>query len=225
MTRKSYAEQLEELRGDVLGMGNEVHGRLLDALEAMIEVDVERADEIGRGDDQIDETYVEIEKECSDLLALQQPVAKDLRLITASFKIITDLERVGDKVVNLTDYTKQLGERRILDEDEIRRLGEFAAGMLEDALDCYERGDIESARELVERDDEMDEMCEESTKEILGHLIAKESETLNTEEATRLGQGVSTELLAIRDLERVADHATNVAARTIYLLSSTRELI
>ncbi|MFW6190703.1 MAG: PhoU domain-containing protein, partial [Candidatus Bipolaricaulota bacterium] len=80
-------------------------------------------------------------------------------------------------------------------------------------------------RELVERDDEMDEMCEESTKEILGHLIAKESETLNTEEATRLGQGVSTELLAIRDLERVADHATNVAARTIYLLSSTRELI
>lgn len=71
----------------------------------------------------------------------------------------------------------------------------------------------------------MDNMCEESTNKILGHLIEKESKTLTTEEATQLGQQVSTELLTIRDLERVADHATNIAARTIYLVSSTRELI
>lgn len=225
MTRKSYAEQLEELREEVLEMGENVHDRLLDAMEAMVEVDAKRADEIGKGDDEIDDTYVEIEKKCSDLLALQQPVASDLRLITASFKIITDLERIGDKVVNLTDYTKLLMERRILDEEDIRELGEFSGRMLEDALKYYDEQDLDGARELVNRDDRMDEMCENSTNDILGHLIEKESETLTTEEATQLGQQVSTELLTIRDLERVADHATNIAARTIYLVTSTRELI
>ncbi len=225
MTRKSYAEQLDDLRQDVLDMGANVHDRLLDAMEAMVEVDEVRADEIGKGDDEIDDTYVEIEKKCSDLLALQQPVASDLRLITASFKIITDLERIGDKVVNLTDYTKLLMERRILDEEDIRELGEFSSKMLDDALRYYEERDLEGAKELVDRDDRMDEMCEDSTSKILGHLIEKESETLTTEEATQLGQQVSTELLTIRDLERVADHATNIAARTIYLVSSTRELI
>jgi len=225
MTRKSYAEQLEDLRQDVLDMGTNVHDRLLNAMEALVAVDEARADVIGKGDDEIDDTYVEIEKKCSDLLALQQPVASDLRLITASFKIITDLERIGDKVVNLTDYTKLLRERRILDEEDIRKLGDFSSKMLEDALQYYEERDLEGARELVERDDRMDEMCENSTNEILGHLIEKESETLTTEEATQLGQQVSTELLTIRDLERVADHATNIAARTIYLVSSTRELI
>jgi len=225
MTRKSYTEKLEGLRKDVLEMGCLVHERLNQALEAMITVDKEKADSIGSGDDQIDDTYVKIEGECSDLLALQQPVATDLRLITASFKIITDLERIGDKVVNLTDYTKLFKEKRIMDEDDIKKLGNFAADMLEDALEYYNNQNLERARQLVERDDKMDNMCEESTNKILGHLIEKESKTLTTEEATQLGQQVSTELLTIRDLERVADHATNIAARTIYLVSSTRELI
>ncbi|MCF7876373.1 phosphate signaling complex protein PhoU [Candidatus Bipolaricaulota bacterium] len=225
MTRKSYTEQLEELREDVLNMGLKVHDRLGMALEAMAEVDMERADEIGSGDDQIDDTYVKIERKCSDLLALQQPVAKDLRLITASFKIITDIERIGDKVVNLTDYTKLSRDERIMDEEDILELGKFAGTMFEDSLKYYDEQDLEGAEQLVQRDDEMDEMCEESTNKILGHLIEKESKTLTTEEATRLGQQVSTELLTIRDLERVADHATNIAARTIYLVSSTRELI
>lgn len=225
MTRKSYAEQLEELREDVLDMGSTVHERLNQALDAMVHVDEEWADEIGKGDDQIDDKYVEIERKCSDLLALQQPVASDLRLITASFKIITDIERIGDKVVNLTDYTKLVRDKRIMDEEDILELGKFASSMLEDALACYDYQDEDSAREIVGRDDEMDQLCEESTKKILGHLIEKESETLDTNEATHLGQQVSTELLTIRDLERVADHATNIAARTIYLVTSARELI
>ncbi len=225
MTRKSYATQLEELREDVLEMGLQVKDRLGNALEAMVEGDRERADRIGSGDDQIDDTYVKIERKCSDLLALQQPVASDLRLITASFKIITDIERIGDKVVNLTDYTKLSRDDRIMDEEDILQLGKFAGNMFEDALGYYEKENLEAARELVERDDEMDEMCEKSTNKILGHLIESESRTLSTEEATRLGEQVSTELLTIRDLERVADHATNIAARTIYLISSTRELI
>lgn len=225
MPRKSYAEQLEELRDSVLDMGGTVHERLNQALEAMAQVDEKWADEIGKGDDQIDDKYVEIERKCSDLLALQQPVASDLRLITASFKIITDIERIGDKVVNLTDYTKLVRDKRIMDEEDILELGKFASTMLEDALSCYKSQDEDRAKEIVSRDDEMDQLCEKSTNKILEHLIEKESETLDTDEATRLGQQVSTELLTIRDLERVADHATNIAARTIYLVTSTRELI
>lgn len=225
MPRKSYAEQLEELRDSVLDMGGTVHERLNQALEAMAQVDEKWADEIGKGDDQIDDKYVEIERKCSDLLALQQPVASDLRLITASFKIITDIERIGDKVVNLTDYTKLVRDKRIMDEEDILELGKFASTMLEDALSCYKSQDEDRAKEIVSRDDEMDQLCENSTNKILEHLIEKESETLDTDEATRLGQQVSTELLTIRDLERVADHATNIAARTIYLVTSTRELI
>src|SRR6056297_2195725 len=129
MARKSYAEQLEELRGNVLHMGDIVLERLELAMTSMLEGNKEKADEIGAKDDQIDDLYIDIERQCCDLLALQQPVATDLRLITASYKIITDLERIGDKVVNLTDYTIEFEQDFLLDKDEIRNLGKFAGSM------------------------------------------------------------------------------------------------
>ncbi len=225
MARKSYAEQLEELRGNVLHMGDIVLERLELAMTSMLEGNKEKADEIGAKDDQIDDLYIDIERQCCDLLALQQPVATDLRLITASYKIITDLERIGDKVVNLTDYTIEFEQDFLLDKDEIRNLGKFAGSMLDDALTYYDLQELENARQLTQRDEVMDKMCEESTNKILHHLIKKESKTLTTEQATTLGQQVLLELLTIRDLERVADHATNIAARTIYLITSERDLI
>jgi len=225
MARKSYAEQLEELRGNVLHMGDIVLERLELAMTSMLEGNKEKADEIGAKDDQIDDLYIDIERQCCDLLALQQPVATDLRLITASYKIITDLERIGDKVVNLTDYTIEFEQDFLLDKDEIRNLGKFAGSMLDDALTYYDLQELENARQLTQRDEVMDKTCEESTNKILHHLIKKESKTLTTEQATTLGQQVLLELLTIRDLERVADHATNIAARTIYLITSERDLI
>ncbi|MBS3813388.1 phosphate signaling complex protein PhoU [Candidatus Bipolaricaulota bacterium] len=225
MPRKRYAEQLEDLRRNVLKMGDLVLGRLKDAMTAMIEADVDRADEIGAGDDRIDDMYVSIEGDCANLLALQQPVAVDLRLITASYKIITDLERIGDKVVNLTDYTQEFDAEFLLDKNEIVEMSDFAGGMIDDALTYYDLQDLENARSLIKRDEEMDRMCEENTNKILHHLIKKESTSLSTEEATTLGGQVLLELLTIRDLERVADHATNIAARTIYLITSERDMI
>lgn len=225
MPRKSYAAQLEDLRGTVLEMGDLVLKRLREAMEAMVQSDAQRADAIGAGDDKIDDMYIDIEGDCSDLLALQQPVAKDLRLITTAYKIITDLERIGDKVVNLTDYTKEFKADFLLDRDEVMGMGNFAAKMLDDALTYYDIQELENARQLTRRDEEMDQMCEENTNKILYHLIKKESRSLSKEEAVTLGQQVLLELLTIRDLERVADHATNVAARTIYLITSERDLI
>jgi len=225
MARKNYAEQLDDLQKNVLKMGDMVLDRLDRALDAMLEGDESTADEVGSKDDEVDDLYIDIERDCSDLLALQQPVATDLRLITSSYKIITDLERIGDKVVNLTDYTQEFKAEFLLDSEEIKALGQFARKMLDDALTYYELQDLENARQLTERDAEMDKMCKEDTNKILKHLIEKESKTLSTKEATRLGQQVLLELLAIRDLERVADHAVNIAARTIYLITSERGLI
>ena len=223
--RVSYAEQLQNLTDNVLDMGKIVQDRYENALNAMIDHDKAEADKIGKGDDEIDDKYIKVEKLCSDLLALQQPVASDLRKITSSFKIITDLERIGDLVVNLTDYTIETQDSHLIDEKKIKDIGQFAAGMIEKSLEAYEEGNIEKARQVALSDDDMDKMCEEAKKSLLQHLIEWEGGGLEPEEAGIKGQQVTTELLAVRDLERVADHAVNISARTVYMVNTERDLI
>lgn len=223
--RKKYQDRLQELEEKVLEMGNTVSNRYEGALQALADHDEEKADSIGKADDDIDQKYIDIEKICSDLLALQQPVASDLRTITASFKIITDIERVGDLIVNLTDYVKRIEGPHLLDEEEILDLGTFARQMFIDSLSSYEEGDIEFAREIAERDNQMDRMCEEGTTKLLNYLIKWESGNISQSEAENKNQQVLVELLAIRDLERIADHAVNIAARTVYMVSTERDLI
>ncbi len=206
-------------------MGNEVKRRYGETLRALTEHDKEKADSLGKADDDIDERYTEIEKRCSDLLALQQPVASDLRTITASFKIITDIERVGDLLVNLTDYVKQTETPHLLDEEEILELGNYALQMFEDSLQSYKEKDKEFAQEIAERDNEMDEMCEKATWKLLDYLIKWESRELSQDIARNKNEQVLVELLAIRDLERIADHAVNIAARTVYMVTTERDLI
>lgn len=222
--RKNYHLMLENLASEVFEMGSQVSLRFSRALEAMENRDVESADQIGGADDEIDELYTDLEKKCSDLFALQQPVASDLRLITSSFKIITDLERIGDLVVNLTDYTMQI-EASLLDQQAIMELGRFAQAMIDDSLHAFQEKDEVKARELAARDDQMDRMCEQATTHLLQHLIEWESQGVSSEGAEQTGQQVLTELLTIRDLERVADHAVNIAARTAYMVTTERDLI
>lgn len=223
--RRSYEEQLEHLQSEVLSMGMTVKQRFTEALTAMTEHNPKRADQIGKKDDEIDSQYLEVEKICADLLALQQPVAGDLRLILSSFKIVTDLERIGDLIVNLTDYTKQIEGPRLIDEQKILTLGNFAERMIADSLQAYQNQSSEKAREIASRDDQMDQLCEESTNHLLQYLIQWESEQSTSEAEQTEARKVTTELLAIRDLERVADHAVNIAARTIYMSTTKRDLI
>lgn len=223
--RKNYEHQLQELVQSVLDMGNKVHGRLEQALKAMAAHDIKQADSIGKADDDLDRDYMDLEKDCSDLLALQQPVASDLRLITASFKIITDLERIGDLIVNLTDYTKEMKESHLLDERKIMELGNFAGQMIADSLQAYKAKDVEKSREIARRDNDMDQKCEQCTTGLLHHLIEWDAHKLPQDRAEEEGQRVLVELLTIRDLERVADHAVNIAARTVYMVTTKRDLL
>ncbi|HKJ57615.1 MAG TPA: phosphate signaling complex protein PhoU, partial [Halobacteriales archaeon] len=181
--------------------------------------------EVIEGDDEINEMYLDLEKECIDLLALQQPVASDLRFIAASFKIITDLERIADLATNLGDYTKD-AERDLFPDVDIQELGDMVIEMVEDAMDAYETEDVEATYEIAERDDEIDDFCARSSQVVVRDLIETQLDVEgNGEEVERLMADVSRLLLTIRDLERVGDHAVNIAARTLYMVENDDTLI
>ncbi|MFB6081829.1 MAG: phosphate signaling complex protein PhoU [Halanaeroarchaeum sp.] len=225
MARQSYQDQLDELRNDALYMSEVVSDRLRLALTAMERKDRDQARQVIEGDDEINELYLELEGECVDLLALQQPVAGDLRFIAATFKIITDLERIADLAVNLGDYTIE-AERDMFPEVDIQAIGSKTVDMVEDAMDAYAEADVEACFDIAERDDELDELCRDASETVVRDLIEREIEPDTTEEEIESLMGdVSRLLLTIRDLERVGDHAVNVAARTLYMVENDDALI
>ncbi|CQH49597.1 PhoU domain protein [Halobacterium hubeiense] len=225
MPRESYQEKLDALRNDVLYMSEVVVDRLRLALEAMEQKDEETAWEVIEGDDEVNELYLDLEEECIDLLALQQPVAGDLRLIASSFKITTDLERVGDLATNLAEYTLD-ADRDMFPEVDIQAIGATTIEMVEDAMDAYAEADVEACYNIAERDDDLDERCRQASETVMRDLIETEIDTESSEsDVEALMNDVSRMLLTVRDLERVGDHAVNVAARTLYMVEKDDELI
>ncbi|MFB6080748.1 MAG: phosphate signaling complex protein PhoU [Haloferacaceae archaeon] len=222
MPRQQYQDRLDELRSDVLYMSEVVAGRLRTALDALELKDEDLAYEVIAGDDEINEQYLDLEGDCIDLLALQQPVASDLRFVAASFKILTDLERIGDLAVNIGDYTIA-AERDVFPDVDVQRIGAETLSMLEDAMDAYDREDADLCWDIERRDDEIDAMCESASEAIVRDLIA--SEEMPEEEVETMMPEVRRLLLTVRDLERVGDHAVNVAARTLYMIENDDELL
>ena len=222
MARKSYQEQLAVLREDILYMSEVVMERLRMGLDALEQKDEEMAHEVITGDGEVNRMYLELEQECINLLALQQPVASDLRFIASSFKIITDLERIGDLAVNLGEYTLDAEEDLFPDVD-VQEMGELTLEMIEDAMMAYDTEDVDACRELAVRDDDLDHFAERASEIVVRDLIERELES--PDEVELLLQDVSRLLLTIRDLERVGDHAVNIAARTLYMVENDDELI
>jgi phosphate transport system protein len=225
MARKDYQEQLDQLREDVLYMSEVVIEQLQSGLDALEHKDEDLAMEVIEGDGEINDLYLDLEQDCIDLLALQQPVASDLRFIAASFKIITDLERIADLATNLGDYTLT-AERDMFPEVDIQAIGAETIQMIEDAMDAYDREDVDACVAIAERDDEIDARCEAASETVVRDLIEREVEadTAN-DEVEQLMADVSRLLLTIRDLERVGDHAVNIAARTLYMVENDDKLI
>ena len=224
MARKEFQEQLQELRENVLYMSEVVIDRVRMGLRALESKDETLAREVIEGDHEINELYLDLEQDCIDLFALQQPVAGDLRFIAASFKIITDLERVADLATNLGDYTLAAERDRYPDVD-VQGVGDAVLEMVDDATTAYADGDVEACFAIDERDDEVDARCEAASEAVVRDLIETEIETGAGEEIEALMSEVSRLLLTIRDLERIGDHAVNVAARTVYMVENDDELI
>jgi phosphate transport system protein len=194
----------------------------LDALERQ---DSQLGQEVIEGDDEINRLYLDLEQDCIDLLALQQPVAGDLRFITASFKIITDLERIADLATNLGGYAQE-AEREVFPDVDIQRIGDETLTMLERAMNAYAADDADLCHHVADHDDDVDEMCARASELVVRDLIESEALEPDSEsEVETLMQDVSRLLLTIRDLERVGDHAVNIAARTLYMVENNDQLI
>ena len=225
MARQSYQDALDQLREDVLFMGEIVLERVRAGLDALARKDETLAREVIEGDDEINEMYLDLESDCIDLIALQQPVAGDLRFIAASFKVITDLERIADLATNLGGYALD-AERDLYPDVDVQSIGDAVVEMVESALDAYAENDVAVCRAVDERDDEVDGMCERASGTVVRELIETELDPDNDDRNVEAFMtDVSRLLLTIRDLERVGDHAVNVAARTLYMVENDDSLL
>lgn len=222
MPRDDYQRQLESLREDVLYMGEVVAERLRMGLDALEQQDEALGREVIDRDSEVNELYLELEQNCIDLLALQQPVAGDLRFIASSFKIITDLERIADLATNLGGYAEE-ARYEVFPDVDVQRIGDETLEMLAMAMAAYEDEEPEGCFGVAERDDDLDALCENASEIIVRDLIEKETE--DRQEVEDLMADVSRLLLTVRDLERVGDHTVNVAARTLYMVENSDELI
>jgi len=222
MPRNEYQKQLEALRENVLYMGELVAERLRMGLDALEQQDAELGQDVIEGDAEVNDLYLELEQDCVDLLALQQPVAGDLRFIASTFKIITDLERIADLATNLGGYAKDANYEVFPDVD-VQRIGDETLEMLELAMAAYENESPEECFAVADRDDDLDALCEAASETVVRDLI--ESEADDQPDVEDLMNDVSRLLLTVRDLERVGDHTVNIAARTLYMVENSDELI
>ena len=209
-----FARENEKLKESILRLAGEVEMRLTDVLKAMERRDKEALLTWMERDTEIDEREVQIEEECLKILALHQPVARDLRFVIAVLKINNDLERVGDIVVNIADRGVRLAAFPVTDlQDKIMLMGRLAREMLNDSLDALITQDVRKAVAVIARDDEVDRL----NVEVIKGVIAR---------ATPENTGAMTEALILihsvaRDLERIGDHATNIAEDVAYLVDGT----
>ncbi|HEU0054261.1 MAG TPA: phosphate signaling complex protein PhoU [Longimicrobium sp.] len=206
---RHFHEELARLKGQLLEMSALAEELVGAAMEALADRDVQRAQEVIARDNQVDALEVQIDDTCIHLLALQQPMARDLRLITMAMKIANDLERVGDHAVNIAQAVPHLVEAPVvMDFPEIEEMARSAREMLSDALDCFVRADADNAREVCRRDEWVDQLHESVFRILVTHMM---------EDPRRIGPSMSMFLVS-RNLERIADLATNVAEDVVFLV-------
>lgn len=206
--RRTFEEQLQELQNDLLQLGRFVEEALGKALDALVRQDLALAKQVIEEDDFADDMDFGIQTRAMQLLALQQPMARDLRIIGASLRIVLDLERIGDHAVDVAKVARSLAGRGYGKHvNEIAELGALSRKMVSDALQAFISRDIDQAREVAGADDEVDDKCDV----IQAHLMEQmRDDPSQIERITRL-------LLVARSLERVADHATNIAEYIYYV--------
>lgn len=210
MVREHFTQKMTEVKQKVVEMGALVDHIIEIAVTSSQTQDLDLAKSVSDKDDEIDELELEIEKECIMLLALQQPLAKDLRTITSVLKIITDLERMGDNAVNIANITLEIGKEPIINSiTDIPKMAEIGREMLKMSIDAFVNQDIALAEKAAERDEEVDSLYETVINDIL-NIITEKREL--TKQGTKL-------MFLGRYLERIADHSTNICERTIYMIS------
>lgn len=209
MGRENFHRILEETQQDVLRMGSLVEEAITRAVDALSRSDVKAAEEILRADDYVDDLNVLIETNCLNLLALQQPMASDLRTIAAMLDIIIDLERIGDHACDIAQITRNLANEPLLKPlVDIPLMAAKAREMLRESLDAFSHRDAQAAHEIPRKDDEVDRLYRKVFAELI-QFMARDPKAIGR---------ASNLLLVALYLERIADHATNICERVVYMV-------
>ena len=206
-----FQEELEQLKTRLLEMGGLAEDRVRSALDGLVERDSQLVDRVLGGDVPINRLHIEIDSRCFKLFALYQPMAADLRTIVAAVKINTDLERVGDLAINIAEAARQYvvhpPVKKLID---IPRMANIAQNMLRDSLDAFVRRDTELAQRVLSEDDKLDDLKTQIFRELLTYML-QDPGTI---------EGALDLILISRHLERIGDHATNLAEDVIFMVSA-----
>jgi len=210
-TQRHFAVELEHLKHRLLMMGGLAEERVRHAIKGLVERDANVLATVITGDDEINKFHLEVDDRCFKLLALQQPMAGDLRSIVAAVKINSDLERVGDLAVNIAEAGQRcLAHPPVKRLVDIPHMATHAQSMLRDALDAFVSGDVGAAQRVLDRDDLLDDLKNQVFRELLTYMIA---------DPKTVEPGIDLILIA-RHLERVGDHATNIAEDVIFIVNA-----
>lgn len=202
-------EEYRNLKEDLVSMASQVQSAIRDSVQSLVERDSELARAVIEGDRRINTYDVKIDEECIRLLALCQPMGKDLRFITTAMKITTDLERIADNAVNVAERALELNEEPILKPYiDVPKMSEVAQGMVRDAIESFVKENKHLALDVIMRDDEMDDLNESVCMEVMGIMVKDPSTIIRGTKVTYVS----------KYLERMGDHATNIAEMVVYMV-------
>ena len=205
-----FNTELEELRNHMLEMGGKVEQQLASAIEALVAMDSGQAEIIIDRDHEVNQMEMSIDDQCASILARRQPAARDLRLVVAIIKVNTDLERIGDEAAKVARQAMRLSEAGNSASNfvEIRHIGTYVADMLRRSLDAFARLDVEAAVEVVKNDSIVDREYGSALRSLMTFMM---------EDPRAIGSIIN-EMWALRSLERIGDHASNIAEHVVYLV-------
>ena len=210
MPRTNFKKQLEQLNDQMITMGSMIENAIETAIAALVSQDTERAEEAIAYDMEVDAQERNIEQLCYKLLLMQQPVASDLRLVSATMKMITDMERIGDHAADISELTLLMaGKPYIREISDIEQMAKETTVMVTKSVDAYVNRDMELAQEVIGRDDVVDELFNKVKSEIIGEIRTGGDD----------GEQTTDLLMAAKYFERIGDHATNIAEWVIFSLT------
>ena len=215
--RNRFDRQLLELNNELIEMGSLIEKAIEMAIAALVKQDVERAGDAIKFDEEIDHQEKEIEGLCMKLLLQQQPVARDLRLISAALKMITDMERIGDHAADISEMTILMAgstyEKSEMDIELVKEMAKETTDMVIKSVDAFVSKDLELARHVIKQDDVVDDLFDRFKHQLI----------LKINENVKNGEHATDMLLDAKYFERIGDHATNIAEWVIYSITGAHE--
>ncbi len=213
MAREQFHTELLRLQQEILRMGALVEEQMARAIQSLTDQNLELADQVVADDDRVDDLEINIERRCLTLLALQQPLAGDLRTVSTALKIITDLERMADHAVDIAKVTRRIASEPLVKPlVDIPRMATLAAHMVRSALNAYVARDIDMALSMIRMDDEVDQLYRVIFDDLI-EIMRRDAQS----------SFQSTHLLFVANyLERIADHATNLGEWVVYMVTGER---